>query len=125
MTRRHSGGGAEVEMKNEKRERQEETVAVHRADSWTEAVVIRGLLESAGIDSPPLTRTDPYPFSNPPADFPGAEILVRESQVEDARQIIAEYLASGANALPESDEEQGEAPSEANESRDRKEPQED
>jgi hypothetical protein len=77
-------------QKNES-ERQEETVVVHRADSWTEAVVIRGLLESAGIPSPPLTRTDPYPFSNPPAEFPGAEVLVRESDVEEARRIIDEY----------------------------------
>lgn len=79
-------------MASEKPERQEETVAVHRADSWTEAVVIRGLLQSAGIESPSLTHTDPYPFSNPPADFPGAEILVRESQAEEARRIIAEYM---------------------------------
>ena len=93
---------------------EEETVAVHRADSWTEAVVLRGLLESAGIDSPPLTRTDPYPFSNPPADFPGAEILVRESQVEEARTIIAEYLASaegGEQAEEQDDEEQEHKPS--------------
>jgi hypothetical protein len=86
-------------------ERQEETVAVHRADSWTEAIVIRGLLESAGIDSQPLTRTDPYPFRNPPADFPGAEILVRESQVEEARRIIADYLASPPATPPENDED--------------------
>lgn len=91
-------------MENEKPKRQEETVAVHRADSWSEAMVIRGLLESAGIDSPPLTRTDPYPLSNPPADFPGAEILVRESQAEDARRIIAEYLETAAGE-EESEEE--------------------
>jgi hypothetical protein len=87
-------------------ERQEETVAVHRADSWSEAMVIRGLLESAGIDSPPLTRTDPYPLSNPPADFPGAEILVRESQVEEARRIIADYLSSPPPEPPENDEDE-------------------
>jgi Putative prokaryotic signal transducing protein len=75
-----------------------ETVVVHRADSWTEAVVIRGLLESAGIHSPSLTRTDPYPFSNPPAEFPGAEILVREADVEEARRIIAEYLSASESA---------------------------
>ncbi|MDE3136212.1 MAG: DUF2007 domain-containing protein [Acidobacteriota bacterium] len=86
-------------------DRQEETVAVHRADSWAEAMVIRGLLESAGIASPPLTRTDPYPFSNPPADFPGAEILVRESQVEEARRIIADYLSSPPPEPPENDED--------------------
>jgi hypothetical protein len=93
------------ESRSKEGERQEETVAVHRADSWTEAVVIRGLLESAGIDSQPLTRTDPYPFRNPPADFPGAEILVRESQVEEARRIIADYLASPPAEQPEEDEE--------------------
>jgi hypothetical protein len=87
----------------------EETVAVHRADSLTEAMVIRGLLESAGIRSPALTRNEPYPLSNPPADFPGAEILVRESQAEEARRIIAEYRASIENAPPEEEEEPEEA----------------
>ncbi len=93
------------ESQGKESERQEETVAVHRADSWTEAMVIRGLLESAGIDSPSLTHTDPYPLSNPPADFPGAEILVRESQVEDARRIIADYLSSPPVQPPENDED--------------------
>lgn len=93
------------ESREKEKEPQEETVAVHRADSWTEAVVLRGLLESAGIHSQPLTRTDPYPFRNPPADFPGAEILVRESQVEEARRIISDYLASPPAEQPEEDEE--------------------
>lgn len=93
------------ESREKEKERREETVAVHRADSWTEAVVLRGLLESAGIDSQPLTRTDPYPFRNPPADFPGAEILVRESQVEEARRIIAEYLAAPPAEQPEENQE--------------------
>ncbi len=97
------------ERKAGDREPLEETVVVHRADSWVEAVVIRGLLESAGIDSPSLTHTDPYPFSNPPADFPGAEILVRESQAEDARHIIAEYMSS----VEEEPEEDGEEAEEA------------
>ncbi|HEV2388449.1 MAG TPA: DUF2007 domain-containing protein [Candidatus Acidoferrales bacterium] len=82
---------------SEAKERGEETVVVHRAESWTEAVVIRGLLESAGIASPPLTRTDPFPMSEPRADFPGAEILVHESHAEEARAIIAEYLAGNAS----------------------------
>lgn len=90
---------------NNEGDRQEETVVAHRAQSWTEAVVIRGLLESSGIPSPPLTRTDPYPFSNPPADFPGAEVLVRESDVEEARRIIDEYLSSNRTETGESDED--------------------
>ncbi len=44
----------------------EKVIVVHEAGSWTEAVVLRGLLESAGIESPPP---------------------------DDARRIIAEYLA--------------------------------
>jgi len=92
------------------RERHEETVMVHRADSFTEAVVIRGLLESAGIGSPPLTRTDPYPLRNPPAEFPGAEILVRESEAEEARRIIAEYLSEAEKPTPESGDATGEPP---------------
>lgn len=87
------------------REGQRETVVVHRAKSRTEATVIRGLLESAGIASPPLTRTDPYPLSNPPAEFPGAEVLVRESEAEEARRIISEYLDTGENQPPESTED--------------------
>lgn len=87
------------------REGHRETVVVHRAKSWTEATVIRGLLESAGIASPPLTRTDPYPLSNPPAEFPGAEILVRESEAEEARRIISEYLDTGENQPPERPED--------------------
>jgi Putative prokaryotic signal transducing protein len=72
--------------------RGEQTVVVHRAESWTEAVVIRGLLESAGIASPSFAPTDPFPAGILPPDFPGIEILVRESQAEDARRIIEEYL---------------------------------
>lgn len=94
------------EPRGREEERPQATVVVHRADSWTEAVVLRGLLESAGIESPPLTRTDPYPFSHPPAEFPGAEILVRESQVEDARHIIADYLAALPAESPENENEE-------------------
>lgn len=97
-----------TERKAGDREPLEETVVVHRADSWVQAMVIRGLLQSAGIDSPSLTRNEPYPFSNPPANFPGAEILVRESQVEEARNIIAEYISSIENAPEEDDEEESE-----------------
>lgn len=89
-------------------ERRGATVVIHRADTLTEAVVIRGLLESAGIDSPSLTRTDPYPFSNPPAEFPGAEILVREADVEEARRIIGEYLSAGESDAAEPTDESDE-----------------
>ena len=71
----------------------EPVVVVHQAGSWTEAEVIRGLLRSAGIDSPRLTSADPFPMREPPKGFHGAEILAFESQADDARRIIADYLA--------------------------------
>ena len=79
-------------MKNEiNRER---TVVVHTAGSSTEAMVIRGLLESAGIASPGSVSTDPFPMREAPEGFHEPEILVLESQEEIARRIIADYLAS-------------------------------
>lgn len=71
----------------------EATVVVHRAHSLSEAVVLRALLESAGIPSPALAGNDPYPLRRPPADFPGVEILVPESYAEEARDILEEYLS--------------------------------
>ncbi len=71
----------------------EKVIVVHQAGTWTEAVVIRGLLESAGIASPASTWTDPFPLRKPPAGTHGVEILVLESQADDARLIIADYLA--------------------------------
>ncbi len=72
----------------------ERIVVVHQAGSWTEAVVIRGLLRSYGIESPASTSTDPFPMRKPPKGTHGVEILVLESQADEARRIIAEYLAS-------------------------------
>ena len=54
-------------------------------------MVIRGLLESAGIDSPPPTSMDPFPLREPPKGTHGVEILVLASQADDARSIIADY----------------------------------
>ena len=71
----------------------EAVVVVHHAGTWTEAVVIRGLLRSAGIDSPAATSTDPFPMREPPKGTRGVEILVLVSQAEEARGIIADYLA--------------------------------
>ncbi len=71
----------------------EPVVVVHQAGTWTEAMVIRGLLESAGIESPASTSTDPFPMREPPKGTHGVEILVLSSQADDARGIIADYLA--------------------------------
>jgi hypothetical protein len=83
----------------------EPVLVVHHAATWTEAMVIRGLLESAGIDSPAPTSTDPFPLREPPKGTHGVEILVLASQADDARSIIADYRDG------ERGPELGEAPS--------------
>lgn len=72
----------------------ERTVVVHTAGSSTEAMVIRGLLESAGIASPGSVSTDPFPMREAPEGFHEPEIVVLESEEEKARRIIADHLAS-------------------------------
>jgi len=75
---------------------QERVVVAHTAGTSAEAMVIRGLLESAGIRSPGSVTMDPFPLREPPEGTHGTEILVLESQAEHARHIIAEYLKSNA-----------------------------
>ena len=72
----------------------EKTVLVHQAGTSTEAVVIRGLLESAGIASPGSAGSDPFPMREPPVGFRDTDIVVLESQADDARRVIADYLTS-------------------------------
>ncbi|MCL4523328.1 MAG: hypothetical protein M1453_15165 [Acidobacteria bacterium] len=69
-------------------------MVVHQAGSSTEAVVIRGLLESAGISSPGSAGSDPFPMREPPEGFRDSDIVVLESQAEEARAVIASYLSS-------------------------------
>ncbi|MFZ0211562.1 MAG: DUF2007 domain-containing protein [Candidatus Acidiferrales bacterium] len=73
---------------------QEKTVVIHSAGSDTEAMVIRGLLESAGISCVGTSNTDPFPVGEPLPGFGGSEVIVLESQAESARRIIADYLKS-------------------------------
>ncbi len=80
----------------------ESVVVVHTAGTWTEALVIRGLLESSGIASPGSTSTDPFPMREPPEGTHGVEILALESQADEARRLISEYLAGNIPA-PEKD----------------------
>ena len=70
-------------------------VIVHRARTYTEALVIRGLLESAGIEAPDPTAGKPLTMHAHPADMGMGDIAVLASQAEDARRIISEYLSSG------------------------------
>ena len=82
----------------------EELVVAHVADNVTEAMVIRGLLQSAGIDSPGSVSSDPFPIPENPEGPHGTEIFVLESQVEEARKVREEYTKSDAILEQESDE---------------------
>lgn len=64
----------------------------HAAGTLAEAMVIRALLESAGIPSPGSASPDPFPLREPPGGTHGVEILVLESQADEARRLIGEYL---------------------------------
>lgn len=70
----------------------ERVVIACTAGSTSEAMVIRGLLESAGVRSPSPTTVDPFPLNEPPEGTHGVEIYALESQVDKARRIIEEYL---------------------------------
>jgi len=80
-------------------------VIVHRATTSTEAMVIRGLLESAGLKVPDFSPGEPFPMHTPPAGMTDGDILVLASQADDARRIIAEYLASEEGLEIESTED--------------------
>lgn len=58
-------------------------------------MVIRGLLESAGIRSPGSETSNPFPVSESPTGGRGVEIYALESQAQEARALIAEYLREG------------------------------
>jgi hypothetical protein len=66
----------------------EQLVKVFDAEQESEALVVKGLLESAGLDS------DMTALSAPQDTFPGVGgtiILVRAEDAEAARRIIAEF----------------------------------
>jgi hypothetical protein len=74
----------------------EAAVIAYSAESATEAMVIRSLLQSAGIVTPGFASADPFPIPESPDDH-HTEIFVLESQVDEARKIIAEYQAGNAS----------------------------
>jgi hypothetical protein len=75
---------------------QERVVVAHTAGTASEAMVIRSLLESAGIHSPGSVSSDPFPMNESPEGTHVAEIYVLESQADDARKLIAEYQKGNA-----------------------------
>jgi hypothetical protein len=83
----------------------EKTVVIHTAGSAVEAVVIRGLLESAGIESTGLVTSDPFPMSEPGDAFHGSDVIVLESQADKAKRIITDYLRSNEGIEIENSEE--------------------
>ena len=76
----------------------EKVVVAYTAGSAEEAMVIRGLLASNGIRSPGSDSTDPFPLNEPLDASHDADILVLESQADEARRIIEEYLKDNADS---------------------------
>jgi len=69
----------------------EKLVRVFDTEQESEALVVRGLLESAGIDSD-ITSIDAQQDILPGVG--GTIILVREEDADEARRLIAEYRQS-------------------------------
>jgi len=75
----------------EREEPNEALVEIFESEQESEAMVVAGLLESAGID---VLRTS---FDAPQDVLPvgGIALRVREDQAEEARAILAEYRNKG------------------------------
>ncbi len=76
----------------------ERLVKVFDAEQESEALVVRGLLESNGIES--LTRPDDLEQDLFPVG--GVAIMVREEEAEEARELIAAFRQEGP--APEDEE---------------------
>jgi hypothetical protein len=78
-----------------KQPQSERAVIVYTAGSQSEAMVIRSLLQSAGIAIPGPISPDPYPLIDANMSrgaMHGVGVYAFESQAGDARQIIENYL---------------------------------
>lgn len=80
-------------------------VVIHTAGSATEAMVLRGLLQSAGIESLDSATGDPFPMGEAGEAFHDSDVIVLESQAEEARKVIAEYLQSNEDIEIENPDE--------------------
>ena len=83
---------------------QEKVVVAYSAGNAEEAMVIRGLLASNGIDSPGSASTDRFPMSEPLDASHGVDVLVLESQADQARKLIEEYLKDNESSSSDSDD---------------------
>jgi hypothetical protein len=74
--------------------------AVHKAATEIEAVLLQGILEGAGIPAA-LSPQGNLPYGEAVDRFWGwGEILVPDDRVDEARKLVAEYLASLRNESP-------------------------
>lgn len=80
------------------------TVVVHTADSIGEAMVIRSLLESEGIRSPVSASNNIFAESEP-AGGRSVAVYAFESQAEEARALIEEYLQADQSGASDDDGE--------------------
>ena len=81
-------------------DRDEELVKVFESEQEAEALIVRGLLESAGIEA--ITQSieadqDVFPIG-------GVAVLVRAEQADEARRVIEESRANSAAAGEDEDE---------------------
>jgi hypothetical protein len=76
----------------------EKLVIAHTAESASEAMVIRGLLEYAGIHALASATSDPFPLNEPLEGSQDTEIFVRESQLAEAKKIISDAAKGNAAA---------------------------
>jgi hypothetical protein len=82
---------------------QERVVVAYTAGTAAEAMVVRGLLESAGISSPGSSSNDPFPLRESPEGTHGVEVYVLEPRADEARKLIEEYQ-KGNQSSAESEE---------------------
>ena len=82
---------------------QERVVVAYTAGTAAEAMVVRGLLESAGISSPGSSSIVPFPLRESPEGTHGVEVYVLEPRADEARKLIEEYQ-KGNQSSAESEE---------------------
>jgi len=85
--------------------RKRDFVCIHTAESESEAMVIRSLLEANGIHSPGPELVNPLLLKGGGQGFQTLEVHVPEAQVDAARRIITEYLEANASDFSEFKEE--------------------
>jgi len=82
----------------EAKQENEELVKVFDTDEESEAMVVRGLLESAGIEAMTQNREAPQDIL---PGVGGVVVLVRPEQAEEALQTIEEYRRNPATDADE------------------------